>query len=325
MAKNKSGGASGVVLSMVQLAGEPLLVELARLFGERLANHGPASKDSAWDSVQVRLLPKVPRPECMTHFRAISGMETLAKIYGKALNNRLLDYDTEVSPCVLGCRRGRQALELIHTAATVFDKGHEWRRNIFILKVDGSVAFDSLSHVAIMRSCKLRGVPPALADGVLRELMRARLSFALCDVVSAPVLMQRGLKQGCPSSPTIFSVGRGGPSGAAYCQMVSAGISLQLSEPRMQGLCWADDLLRFSESVEGLVTMWLDIRSASASLGLAVNTVKSFWAATRTPPCGFPEDCLAVLADLRDASAEAGVQFWAYTSLSACRRARNGR
>ena len=82
----------------------------------------------------------------------------------------------------------------------------EWQREIVVVQLDVKKAFDHVDHRAAFKAMKLQGVSlfsmALIAAFWNGSCMKARLG----TVSSNNVRMSRGLVQGVPESPVIFTV-----------------------------------------------------------------------------------------------------------------------
>ncbi|CAE7306866.1 unnamed protein product [Symbiodinium sp. CCMP2592] len=127
---NKSTGADGISYEAVQLLLQTSLGANFELFNDVLLGLRPVP--DSWLSNHVTFLPKTPSPCCPGDLRPIVLSPTVAKVFTKALMLRL-----------------RQTLDSVCAVQHAIKLADQYRKPLFVIKLDISAAFDSLSHEAL--------------------------------------------------------------------------------------------------------------------------------------------------------------------------------
>ena len=151
------------------------------------------------------LLPKAQAASQCKDFRPITLVPVLVKLYCRILLNKTCDVLTQgQSDNGFRCRKGYTAMDMVQTIRQVVEKSIEWSHPVVILKPDFKKAYDSVKRTAIAHALGSLD-SKSLQAAFLRAIVDQNISSVLEDVSSDPVHMTRGLLQGDPRSPAVFS------------------------------------------------------------------------------------------------------------------------
>jgi hypothetical protein len=112
-------------------------------------------------------------------------------------------------------------------------------------------------------------------------------------VSSDDIPMDRGLPQGAPESPLIFTMIMDMVIRALEPQWREKGYGFYIDKFRLTAVCYADDIVLAASSKEHLEAMISDVINALGKIGLGVAAEKTHW--TSTPQ--MPEQTLRVEAE----------------------------
>ena len=140
------------------------------------------------------------------NYRGISLLSIAGNIFSKVNLNRpnahLLDETVPESQC--GFRQNRGTVDMIFAARQIQEKCKEQNKDLYILFVDLTKAFDTVSRIGLWNILPRLGVPPKMMKMIqcFHDGMKARLVNGDEDD-EFPV--SNGVKQGCVLAPTLFS------------------------------------------------------------------------------------------------------------------------
>eukprot|EP00972_Heterocapsa_arctica_P036737 5409092-Heterocapsa_arctica.AAC.1 len=82
------------------------------------------------------------------------------------------------------------------------EKAREWGRDLFVMKLDLSKAFDSILHEAIIEALCDAMIPPDDIQAIVSGYRKLQGMFRLNEAVTSDrVYIRRGVRQGSPLSP----------------------------------------------------------------------------------------------------------------------------
>ena len=150
---------------------------------------------------------KGDRASCDNH-RGISLLSIAGKIMAPVILNRILRHllDDVVSESQCGLRSNRGTIDMVFALRQLQEKCREQNQNLYILFVDLTKAFDTVSRDGLMSILSKLGCPPKFVS-IIRSFhdgMMARVVENGC--VSDPFPVSNGVKQGCVLAPTLFSL-----------------------------------------------------------------------------------------------------------------------
>ena len=143
----------------------------------------------------------------LSNYRPISLTNISYKIFASMLQSRLSHYlDSRIRPTQFGFRKSRSTTQPIHILRRLLEVHERQPSPFHALFLDWSKAFDSVTFTAIQSAMTFMGV----SDHVVRVIMSLyqSLSFVVRDSqqVSPQKVQTKGLRQGCPLSPYLFSM-----------------------------------------------------------------------------------------------------------------------
>ena len=197
----------------------------------------------------ITLIPKKIQPTIPQDFRPISLCNVIYKIISKSLANR-------IKPHLPNCiHQGQSAFvtgrnisaniiitqEIIHSFNL-----KSWKSNAFILKIDLAKAFDRLEWNFICQALRRKNFNDEFISLIHACISSPSFSILVNDEPTSTFSSQRGLRQGCPLSPSLFVLAINELS-ISLQEALSAsrlqGITLGPGCPQIHSLLFADDLI----------------------------------------------------------------------------------
>lgn len=164
-------------------------------------------------------------------------------------------------------------MDLINTLRIILEQSAEWQSPLYALFIDYQKAFDSIKREAMWRALQAYGVP----EKILR-LIQEMYSGYTCQVIhdgvlSSPLPVTAGVRQGCVLSPTLFLLvldllmrktlgGR------------KRGIQWNFLE-RLEDLDYADDVCMLAQRLSDMSFKLDKLKEYSAMTGLRINVNKT--------------------------------------------------
>ena len=274
----KAAGYDGIRSEMIKHVSHYLLGFFSYLFTKMLQwGWYPA----AWvQSVVLPLYKGKGSKTDVNSYRGISLLPVLAKIFTHILNARLGRWLDEKGVTIeeqAGFRHGYSTVDNAFVMETLVSDRLCTRKNkLYACFFDFRKAFDSLPRAALWYKMHRIGIKGRL----LRLLMDmyTKCSFVVRmshERASEKTASTSGVFQGCLLSPTLYRIFINDI--VEFC----SGASVYPDSPCIRGrpvpaLLYADDLVLFSESVEGLQRQIDKVREYCNLWGLEVNLDKTF-------------------------------------------------
>ena len=223
------------------------------------------------------------------NYRGISLLSIAGKILSKVILNRLnthlLDETVPESQC--GFRKNRGTVDMIFTARQIQEKCKEQNKDLYMLFVDLTKAFDTVSRPGLWKILPLIGIPPKMANIIrcLHDGMKANLVNG-SETDEFPVT--NGVKQGCVLAPTLFSflfsmmllsAFKEADPGIQITYRTDGGIfntqrlkaKTKVTSSLVRDLLYADDCGIVAHSEEDLQSLTNSLSEATKKFGLTIS------------------------------------------------------
>ena len=218
---------------------------------------------------------KGEKSSCDNH-RGISLLSIAGKILARIILNRitesLLDSVAPESQC--GFRKNRGTVDMVFALRQLQEKCIEQNQDLYVLFVDLTKAFDTVSRPGLWAILSRLGCPVKFVSMIkaFHEGMMARVTEN--GDVSEPFPVTNGVKQGCVLAPTLFSL------------LFSVMLSSALSQ--------TDDGIMIRFRTDG---NFFDLRRLQASTKVKEALMRDFLFADDCALAAHDEDALQRLAD----------------------------
>ena len=250
----------------------PLL--LIRAFNDIIINHKRLCRD--WLHSLITALHKKGAKDDPGNYRGISLMSCLGKLFLTIINNRLVKFSLEnnlLSPGQLGFVIGNRTSDphiILHNLLQKYC--HQKNRRIYGCFVDFSKAFDTVPRDILLHKLRQKGI-----DGRVLEIIKPlyhedSASVKIGKKYSPSFKTNIGVRQGCVLSPLLFN------SFLADLQPALDECKDHVKvdkDKELSCLLWADDILMFAKSEQGLQDKLNKLEKYCEINKLTVNTDKT--------------------------------------------------
>ena len=243
----KAAGVDGISAEFYKYGCNELLPALELLFNTILTN---GEYPSRWATGIIHPVHKKGDHGVPDNYRKITVMPCIGKLFESILNNRL-SFKNEVcndnDPYQAGFKTNSRTTDNIFILCAIIDKQRCLSKRLYTCFVDFTKAFDYIDRTALYYKLLNRGI-----DGNLLNIIKSMFSKAECHVkwdsrISDILKSEFGVLQGGMLSPKLFT---------EFLQDISASFDqdqgIAVDTLLMVYLLFADDLVLFSESAEGL-------------------------------------------------------------------------
>jgi hypothetical protein len=268
--KKKAVGMDEIPAEFLKIIGDKALNELVRLCKE-MYNQGVWPKDFT-QIVMIPLPKKTNATECADH-RTISLVPHASKIMLKILTKRI---ESKVEGFIgknqFGFRKGRGTRDAIGVLRMLCERSIENDNDIYICFVDFEKAFDRVNWVIMMDILKNLGVDWRDRKLITDLYMRQEAVIRIDEGESEPGVIGRGVRQGCPLSPLLFSI---------YAEMMMKEAMEDMEEgvkvggEYLRDVKFADDQAIVSSTELGLQRLINALQTTASRYDMKINVKKT--------------------------------------------------
>ena len=206
--------------------------------------------------------PDSARPICL--------LTTLYKLYAIQVFQKVRERVKEfVSWTQAGFIRGRSCSNNLWILRRVAERSIEYNIPVYCALVDYKGAFDALNRTTLGRVLGLF-LSPSMVRRVLSLYFDAKAMVSVNGSLGREFKLLRGVRQGCPASPSFFTVALAFISWSF--RVAFEGI--RLVTLHLSSLEYADDQILFTLSADGLQEMLDFIIATAAPFGLRLSPAK---------------------------------------------------
>ena len=235
-----------------------------------------------WHRSQIIPLPKKGDLSLATNYRGISLMPIAAKIYNKMILNRIVP---SLEPILRknqnGFRRGRSTLSQILCLRRLLEESQAFNKDLALVFVDFSKAFDSVDREKMFEILVLYGIPKKIIDAIKVLYTDTASTLLTPDGETEPFSILSGILQGDTLAPFLFIIVVDYILRMSVDKIHTKGYEL---EPRqgsrhpakyLTDADFADDIALISQSLANAQDLLQSLEEASNCVGLYLNETKT--------------------------------------------------
>ena len=205
LAGGKASDTLGWMAECLKWAGEPIIPFLVFMFNAAQEEGFPKT----WQENLVVPIYKARDPDIPNNYRTIMVSSLMAKLYSIILEREISVWAEQHEVRAIsqaGFRSQHSTLDHLLTLRALIEQNKDLKRTTFCCFVDFEKAFDTVPRDLLWQRLFEVGIPRPLIHatrelyGQVVGIMKAsshEVSRVVCDI---------GVKQGCPSSPTLFGL-----------------------------------------------------------------------------------------------------------------------
>ena len=221
----------------------------------------------------------------LTKFHPLAVLVAMRKLIGYLWLALLPKLEFRSLQCAF--MKESHAMHAIFVLGQAAEKSQEWQLPLYVAQLDLKSAFDHLHREAAIRALKLQGCSLHTVAWISQMWKDHSIVMRMGCVKTPRFRTTRGLPQGAPESPIIFTL---------IVEMVMRGLIMEWDNQRDTGigfgtdgwwiscLAYADDILLMAHSKDALEKMIRDATCAFAQVGLGIGHSKTNWSCTPPTP-----------------------------------------
>lgn len=227
----------------------------------------------SWKASRTVMIPKERKPEARQH-RPIALTNISYKVFMGMVRDRLAGQrmsDERVSDLQAGFSEGRRLEDNLFLLEQCVEDCYRTKKELFMIAVDFSKAFDSVSRRALVEALMYYKCEPKLIEVIVSLYTGDKTTMSREGKQLGDVEVLNGIRQGCTGSPQLFVM----VVGRIIEELVRSGMGYTIRGIRVPVLFYADDGLILAETREMAQEMFKILESKAAQYGLHVNRDKS--------------------------------------------------
>jgi hypothetical protein len=202
-----------------------------------------------WCNGEIVSLFKKGDENDINNYRGIAIINTSAKIFLKIINSKLTDFLEEknsISKFQCGFRRNEEGVSHVATLLEIVKRRELKKLNTFMCFFDFEKAYDNVVHDLLFKKMEKMNINKAIINVIKQLYKNTKMRIRMGDMKSSEYAYKKGVRQGCPCSPTLFNIF----VNDVFDQM--EGIIVPGLDYTVPGLLFADDIVIFAESKDQL-------------------------------------------------------------------------
>ena len=209
------------------------------------------------------------------NYRGICINSCLSKLFTMLMNDRLVgvcESRNLIHFNQIGFRKGFRTADHVFTMKTMIDKSFYDKKKLYVCFVDFRKAYDTVWRDALYYKLITNGISKKFVKILHNMYSKLNVCVQLKSGLTFPFPSKIGLKQGCNLSPILFNI--------FINDFVTTLNEYQSDAPslgniKINCLLYADDLILFSESAEGLQASLDQLHTFTKKWNLSINPRKT--------------------------------------------------
>ena len=160
---------------------------------------------SSWNEAKIIILYKKGDPDDIKNYRPISRLAHSYKLFTRLLQNRMEEVLDRNQPREQAGFRKKFSTDHIYTLNQVIEKCNEFNLPLCVGYIDYEKAFDSVEHFAIFEALRKINVKEDNVQILENIYFNATARIHIDGMESEPFPIKRGVRQGDPISPKLFT------------------------------------------------------------------------------------------------------------------------
>ena len=268
MSKRKATGPDEISSDILEALGDTAIYMLYELFNN-IYDNGEIPQELC-NSIFIAL-PKKPGADSCENFRTISLMSHVTKILLRVIINRMRNkINFEISEEQYGFQPDKGTRNAIFIMRMISERAIEVKTPLYVCFVDYKKAFDRVKHDLIFQQLNDIGIDDKDIRLLQTLYYTQSASVRIGQSMSDPVLIKKGVRQGCVASPDLFNL---------YQEVIMRGMQkmegVKVGGVNMNNIRFADDTALLATSEVKLQSIVDRLVADSEEYGMEVNIKKT--------------------------------------------------
>lgn len=270
--KNRKAPGPGDIPAELVKYGTPKLYESLRELFQNCLNSGEVPPE--WKLSYMSTIHKKGSKEVCDNYRGIAVMSTISRIYGKIIKAKIEhEYADSEAEEQAGFRAGRSTIDHLFCITQINEKMTAVNKEVHALYVDLKKAYDSVPLTKLWEALEITNINANLIKAVQQLYRNCQIKIKIGNKISKGFLPNKGLKQGCCMSPTLFKIFL--EKALSKWKLKCKGMGIPLNENILYTLSFADDQIVLAQDIEDLEYMTRKLVEEYEKWGLEVNLTKT--------------------------------------------------
>ena len=162
----------------------------------------------AWNRGVISPIYKKGEKKEVRNYRGVTLMDTAYKIYAGLMNERLKEeVEKRLEEGQYGFRKGRGTVDAIYTLNYIANREIAKKKGkVYAFFANLKAAFDRVNRKELGEMMKKAGIKERLRRRIMETYKETKNVIRIGDQKTEEFWTKRGVRQGCPMSPTLFNI-----------------------------------------------------------------------------------------------------------------------
>ena len=289
-----------------------VMIHMITVLFNKIKKSGALPK--GWNRGRITLVHKRGLREVLGNYRPITVLISLSGLYSRVLNARLsvaVEEHKILGETQNGFRKERCGSDNQFILDTVIWKSKAKRVPLHLSYLDISKAYDSVNRRILWKKLHAIGV-----QGEFLSCLKALYTDDCVDcevngLLTRPIYLRRGLRQGCSLSPLLFAIFISGVGN----DLTLTKLGFNIGNVCISALLFADDLAVIARSGAGLRSLLQLVKLMFDELELTISCEKSQVVSPDSEPWDLLDSASNVVMSLKQVALYKYLGTWTYDSM----------
>ena len=268
MSTNKAPGPDQITSDVYKLGGEQITKGLTKCFNKILETK---TIPPSWNEAKIIILYKKGDPDDIKNYRPISLLAHSYKLFTRLLQKRMEEVIDRNQPREqAGFRKKFSTTDHIYTLNQVIEKCNEFNLPLCVGYIDYEKAFDSVEHFAIFEALRKINVKEDYVQILENIYFNATARIHIDGMESEPFPIKRGVRQGDPISPKLFTAAI-----EDIFRKAELTDGIDMDGETLTDLRFADDVALLTKTPQQIESQMNTLNNISKTVGLKMHKGKT--------------------------------------------------